>query len=130
MDEIQKVLVKAGRKDLAQKYYLRVAASPEKVLKTLTAIINAAYPRGGNAYVENDDEKIQEKGDAVFDVENGKFTWYQVGMIDAVAQAKLLQKFEKINGVKSVELEDSATDNGTYTFILNDKVTGIFGANY
>jgi len=51
-------------------------------------------------------------------------------MIDAVAQAKLLQKFEKINGVKSVELEDSATDNGTYTFILNDKVTGIFGANY
>jgi len=38
MDEIQKVLVKAGRKDLAQKYYLRVAASPEKVLKTLTAI--------------------------------------------------------------------------------------------
>lgn len=27
MDEIQKVLVKAGRKDLAQKYYLKVAAS-------------------------------------------------------------------------------------------------------
>jgi len=26
MDEIQKVLVKAGRKDLAQKYYLKIAA--------------------------------------------------------------------------------------------------------
>jgi hypothetical protein len=41
MDTIQKVLVKAGRKDLAQEYYLKVAAQPKMWL----AIVGSAYER-------------------------------------------------------------------------------------
>jgi hypothetical protein len=50
MDEIQKVLVKAGRKDLAQKYYLKVAKKgklSDNDLDTFQAIADDA---GGELY--------------------------------------------------------------------------------
>jgi len=41
MDEIQKVLVKAGRKDLAQKYYKKVS-STDALKRLVSKVLNAS----------------------------------------------------------------------------------------
>jgi len=53
MDEIQKVLVKAGRKDLAGKYYKLVGASDEDKYKTALKNIQKGFDAFEKVYMKN-----------------------------------------------------------------------------
>ena len=55
MDEIQKTLCKAGRKDLAQKYYEKVASTKTTIDKVKT--------KDGNLEIEIIEDSVMQSGD-------------------------------------------------------------------
>jgi len=64
MDEIQKVLIKAGRKDLAQKYYEKVAAKTVKkpLIETKTKFDNNSFDWKDIRNAKKWIEKLRIKG--------------------------------------------------------------------
>ena len=62
MDEIQKELIKAGRKDLAQKYYEKTAAPKAlKIMKDLKRILKDVEETFESASMTNPQVKLVEK---------------------------------------------------------------------
>jgi len=65
MDEIQKELIKAGRKDLAQEYYLKIAADPKsnmrRILSDIKQLIGKLEIVGDKSIVETLTDKLRMK---------------------------------------------------------------------
>ena len=94
MDKIQKVLVKAGRKDLAQKYYEKVATGVEDVTtfkefhNVLAKLINAV-----NSFEQN--ESIDENQIKAW-ANTFRNQWVQIGNAAHYLEKSAKKKLETI----------------------------------
>jgi hypothetical protein len=76
MDEIQKVLIKAGRKDLAQKYYLKIAKKQDKKAWIIWDLENNLQQlmRYLGKNFKAMEIKVKQKGHSfLFDVDGSKY---------------------------------------------------------
>lgn len=80
MDEIQKVLIKEGRKDLAQKYYKKIAGTTQGKLSDIIQafndraddLISGAYGKNGGDLQHPQAAKIKAVAVAICGLENCK----------------------------------------------------------